>query len=79
MKNRLGFRNFIKDKNKMWERYEGILNIADDTFIDELDHLFIALIDELGVKKEKEIKKLKKELKHARQRRLLRKNKKKKV
>jgi len=76
MKNRLGFKNFIKDKNEIWERYERTLNIADDTFIDELDHLFIALVDELGAKKEKEIKKLKKELKNVKQKRLYRKNKK---
>jgi hypothetical protein len=76
MKNRMGFKSFIKDKSKIWDVYEEILKVEDNTFIDELDHLIIALVNELGVKKEKQVEKLKKELNNVKQRGLLNKNKK---
>ena len=63
MKNRHGFKNFIKDRRKIEKIYENILKLTDDdSFLDELDHLIIALVDELGAKKEKKIKKLEKKV-----------------
>lgn len=52
----------------MDEKYEEILNIDDNSFIDMLDHFFLATINELGFKKELKIKKLKKEIKKLRKR-----------
>jgi len=54
MSNRLGFTNFIEDKEKIDKHYEWVLN-KEENFIDELDHLFIALVTELGAEKEVEI------------------------
>jgi hypothetical protein len=60
-KNRLGYTSFIKDHQKINDDYERFLNVQDDSWIDGMDHFFIAIADELGIKKEQEIKKLKKE------------------
>ena len=57
MDNRLGFTNFIKDKEKIDEHYEWVLK-RKDNFIDELDYLFIALVKELGANKEVKIEEL---------------------
>ncbi len=59
-KNRMGFANFITDHQKMDDRYEEILKIDDNSFIDQMDHWALAVTNELGVRKELEIIKLKK-------------------
>jgi hypothetical protein len=60
-KNRMGFKNFIKDHDKIQEKYEEILDNSE-YFIDHLDHFMIATTIELGIKKELKIKKLKKKI-----------------
>ena len=58
--NRHRLTNFITDMKKIDDLYEEALASNDNSFIDELDHWAIAVTNELGVRKELEIIKLKK-------------------
>ena len=60
MQNRLGFTNFVEDKKKIDEYYE--MALEHEHCIMMLDHLFIALVSELGKDKEVEIKENLKEI-----------------
>jgi hypothetical protein len=66
MKNRLGYKSFIDDADDIAEQYEFALN--HEYSIDQLDHLWISLNCELGVKIEKKLRKTRKKLKKLKKR-----------